>query len=87
MAMLGLYVLNITSDVRVMRAYLVCLAIADIGHIAPTMWMLGWDNSINVANWNAMAWGNIGVTAFLFVNRLAYLLGFYNNNAGRAKLA
>ena len=84
--MLGLYVLKVTDDARVMRAYLTCLAIADIGHIVPTMWMLGWDRSINVTNWNAMAWGNIGVTAFLFVNRMTFLLGFYSSGR-RAKLA
>ena len=77
LALLGFFILNTTTDVRVVKAYIVALAIADIGHLAPTMWMLGWERSVAVHNWNKMAWGNIGATLFLFVTRVAFLAGFF----------
>ena len=76
LALLGLFILNITTDVRVVKVYVIALAIADIGHVVPTIWMLGWERSIAVQSWNRMAWGNIGATVFLFVTRVTYLLGF-----------
>jgi hypothetical protein len=33
MCILGISILSITSDPRIVKAYIVCLAIADIGHI------------------------------------------------------
>ena len=80
LALLGLFILNTTTDVRVVKVYIIALAIADIGHVVPTMWMLGWERSIAVQNWNKMAWGNIGATAFLFVTRVAYLFGLFGKD-------
>ncbi|MCJ1404204.1 hypothetical protein MMC11_007429 [Xylographa trunciseda] len=87
LALLGLFILNTTTDVRVVKAYIVALAIADIGHVVPTMWMLGWKQSVDVQSWNKMAWGNIGATFFLFVTRMTYLLGLFGEDrvAGKGK--
>jgi hypothetical protein len=40
---------------------------------------LGGEYFFGVSGWNAMSWGNIGVTAFLLVNRLAYFLGLFGS--------
>lgn len=77
LALLGLAILNTTSEQRVIKAYITCLAIADIGHLAPTIMVLGKDTALDVQNWNVMAWGNIGATVFLFVTRVLYLLGVF----------
>ena len=88
LALLGVFILNVTSDSRVVRAYLLALAIADIGHVGPTIWMMGWDRVMDVHNWNKMAWGNIGATAFLFATRVIYLLGLFGRGSpvGKAKM-
>ncbi|MCJ1322378.1 hypothetical protein MMC15_007726 [Xylographa vitiligo] len=85
LALLGLFILNTTTDVRVVKVYIVALAIADIGHVVPTMWMLGWERSINVRSWNKMAWGNIGATVFLFVTRVTYLSGLFGKDRAAQK--
>ena len=76
-ALVGLSILNLTSEPRIIKAYIACLAIGDIGHIAPTLMILGKDASLDLANWNVMAWGNIAATIFLFVTRVAWLLGLF----------
>ena len=88
LALLGVFILNATSDSRVVKAYLLALAIADIGHVGPTMWMMGWERVMDLRGWNAMAWGNIGATAFLFVIRVTYLLGLFGGDTavGKAKI-
>ena len=44
------------------RNYLFALWIVDISHVGITGWVMGYDQFIDVANWNAMAGGNIGFT-------------------------
>ncbi|KAK5662897.1 hypothetical protein OQA88_6308 [Cercophora sp. LCS_1] len=76
-------VLYTTSEVKVVRNYLVALWIADITHIGISAWGLGLDRALAVQEWNAMAWGNIGCTvmltvkALLFLTRTAYFLGLF----------
>ncbi|MCJ1309504.1 hypothetical protein MMC25_003164 [Agyrium rufum] len=86
MALMGLSVLNITNDPRIIRAYLIVLAIGDLGHVGPTAWVMGWTRVSDVATWNAMAWGNIAATVFLFVNRMAYVCGLYGGSS-KSKIA
>lgn len=62
MAMVGLAVLNSTSELKVVRSYLVALWIADLGHIYVCYHVLGLQRFIDVASWNSMTWGNVGVT-------------------------
>lgn len=62
LCMVGLAVLSSTSEIKVIRNYLVALWIADIGHIAFTWHALGHGSFVDVAGWNAMTWGNVGAT-------------------------
>ncbi|KAI0475781.1 hypothetical protein GGR56DRAFT_639597 [Xylariaceae sp. FL0804] len=75
--MVGVAVLYTTTELRVVRNYLVALWIADIGHVGLTCWLLGYDRTVDVGSWNAVTWGNIGFTALLCLTRTAYLLGFF----------
>lgn len=62
LAMIGIAVLYTTSEARVVRNYVIALWLADIGHVAVTCYVMEYERMIDVANWNAMAWGNIGAT-------------------------
>ena len=61
------------------RNFLLACAIADVGHLYVTYSVMGW-HFWDVAHWNDVAWGNIGVTAFLFVTRCCYLAGTLGND-------
>lgn len=41
---------------------MVACLIADIGHLAATYYILGYLQFVDISKWNALAWGNIGVT-------------------------
>ncbi|KAK3640154.1 hypothetical protein LTR56_005566 [Elasticomyces elasticus] len=56
--------------------YLLAVALADLGHIYATYSIWG-ENFWNLNQWNDMMWGNVGVSAFLHVNRLATVLGVF----------
>ena len=67
-------VLRSTSDIRVWRAFLICLLIADFGHLA-TVYPLGVEVYYAVSRWNPIDWGNI---AFVYVGaatRICFLGG------------
>jgi hypothetical protein len=63
--LVALAVLYTTTELAVVRNYLKALWIADITHVGLTMYALGYDRSVDVAGWNAMTWGNVGVTVSL----------------------
>lgn len=74
-----------TTHVDVAKKYLLVIALGDLGHIWASAYALGdvfWD----VGRWNDMAWGNIGSSAFLHVNRLATVAGLFGT-IGVAKRA
>lgn len=75
--MLGVAVCYTSSEPKVVRNYLIALAIADLGHIYSTYVGLGWNDFADFRNYNNLAWGNIGASAFLFVNRVLYLMGVF----------
>ncbi|EFW99353.1 hypothetical protein CMQ_5774 [Grosmannia clavigera kw1407] len=75
--LLGVAVLYTSTELRVVRNYLVALLIADASHVGFTIWGLGLARFIAVDEWNAMTWGNIGVTTLLALTRVAYLLGLF----------
>jgi len=77
LAMVGIGVLYSTTEAKVARNYVVALWLADIGHVAVTAYVTPYEKLVDLSNWNAMAWGNIGATAFLFSIRMAYLLGLF----------
>ncbi|APA07279.1 hypothetical protein SS1G_13175 [Sclerotinia sclerotiorum 1980 UF-70] len=88
LAMIGVAVLYSTQEAKVIRNYLIALWLADIGHLAVTYHVLGWDSVVDIAEWNSMTFGNIGATLFLFLTRSAYLLGMFGpNKKSTTKLA
>ncbi|KID89480.1 hypothetical protein MGU_03527 [Metarhizium guizhouense ARSEF 977] len=80
MALVGLFVLNSTSEVKVVRGYLWALWLGDIGHVAFSCYGLGKERMMNPSGWNVMAWGNIVFTAWLFSMRSAYFLGIFGRD-------
>ena len=60
--MVGIAVLYSTTEAKVVRNYVIALWIADIGHVAITCCIMEYERAIDIANWNAMTWGNIGAT-------------------------
>ncbi|KAI3321537.1 hypothetical protein HD806DRAFT_502827 [Xylariaceae sp. AK1471] len=82
--LVGVAVLYTTTELRVVRNYLVALLIADVTHVGLTCWGLGYDRAINVAGWNAVTWGNVGFTVFLSLTRVAYLLGLFGSESKAA---
>jgi hypothetical protein len=62
LAMVGVAVLYITTEAKVVRNYVIALWLADIGHVAVTCYVMEYEKMVDLSNWNAMAWGNIGLT-------------------------
>ncbi|KAI1815425.1 hypothetical protein GGS20DRAFT_543713 [Poronia punctata] len=60
--LVGVAVLYTTTELRVVRNYLIALLIADITHVGLTCQGLGYDRAVDVAGWNAVTWGNVGFT-------------------------
>ena len=65
------------------KKYLVAVALADFGHIYAAYAALGPEIFWDVSKWNDMLWGNVGVSAFLNVNRWATVLGMFGSVGGR----
>ncbi|CAK7206270.1 hypothetical protein SEUCBS139899_009057 [Sporothrix eucalyptigena] len=78
--MVGVAVLYTSTELKVVRNYLVALLIADIGHVGLTIIALGTDRFAAVGEWNAMTWGNVGFTTFLALTRISYLLGLFGSD-------
>lgn len=55
-------VLYTTTEAKVVRNYVIALWIADIGHVAATYYVLGYDRFVDVGKYNPMAFGNVVVT-------------------------
>ena len=75
LGMIGIGVLYFTSEVRVVRNYILACAIADVGHLWATYAVMGQKDFLDAMNWNAVAWGNIGITVALLITRVLYLAG------------
>lgn len=73
--MLGVAVLYTTTEPKVVRNFLIACAVADVGHVYVTYAVMGGEAFWDLGSWNAMAWGNVGVTLGLLVTRVAYLAG------------
>ncbi|KAL9071071.1 MAG: hypothetical protein Q9161_004410 [Pseudevernia consocians] len=73
LAMVGVGVLYTTTETKVVRNFLLACAIADVGHLYVTYAVMGYADFMDVKGWNAMGWGNIGVTLGLFLFRVLYL--------------
>jgi len=66
-----------TSHPEVARRYLIAVALADLGHIYAAYCGLGDQLFFNPAQWNDMAYGNIGASAFLHINRWLTVAGIF----------
>ena len=73
--MIGIGVLYSTTEPKVVCNYLIACAIADLGHLWFTYVVMGHGEFFNIWEWSNVAWGNIGITATLFVCRVLYLAG------------
>ena len=60
--MVAVAVLYSTTEPKVVRNYVIALLLADIGHIATTGYVMGYDRFIDLANYNPTTWGNVGLT-------------------------
>ncbi|KAI1246631.1 hypothetical protein MGN70_013532 [Eutypa lata] len=85
--LLGMAVLWTTSELKVVRNYLIGAWLADISHVGLTCWLLGWERAVDVGAWNAMTWGNVGFTTFLFLTRTAWFLGLFGPNSSEPAAA
>lgn len=75
LCLLGLFILNTTTERAVVRGYVWALWIADIGHVGATAYVMGTDAFLDFGGYNATTFGNVMATCFLFAVRSAYLLG------------
>lgn len=63
---------------RAAKLYLLCVALGDLGHISCVYAGLGPKVFWDVANWNDMVWGHVGVSSFYFFNRIATAAGVFD---------
>jgi len=66
-----------TRHPEIAREYLIIVALADIGHIYAAYKGLGPEVFWDLTQWNDMAYGNIGVSAFLHINRWLTVAGLF----------
>lgn len=67
-------VLRATSDLKVWRTLLICLLIADFGHLYSVN-AVGWHVYWNVRSWNAIDWGNVAFVYAGATTRICFLSG------------
>lgn len=80
-------VLRSTSDLRVWKAVILCLLVADLGHLW-TVRVLGPQIFWSVSEWNAIDWGNIGYVYIAASLRIAFLSGVgFNQNSAKLRKA
>jgi hypothetical protein len=70
-----------TTNKKVARSYLIVVALADLGHVWAVYHVLGREKFLDVGAWNEMTWGNVGMSAFLHINRLATVIGVFGRFA------
>jgi hypothetical protein len=72
-----------TTKPDIPKKYLLAVAFADFGHIYAVYAALGDEVFWNLGGWNDMVWGNVGVSAFLNLNRWMTLLGVFGRIGNR----
>ena len=65
---------------KLVRNYIVALAVGDVGHLAVTGWGMGVKGMLDVGGWSSVAWGNMGITGGLLAVRLAWLGGWFGES-------
>ncbi|KAF2268094.1 hypothetical protein CC78DRAFT_530472 [Lojkania enalia] len=83
LAALAILCTAITREKRVAKFYLFFVALGDLGHIYSSYKAMGPEMFWNFNQYNEVMWGNIGVSAFLHVNRLGTLTGVFGRFRGR----
>lgn len=78
--MIALGILYTTQEPKVVRNFLIACAIADVGHVYACYIGMGHEAFMDISNWSAVAWGNVGITTALFVTRLLYFAGLLGEN-------
>lgn len=78
LCLLGVFILNTTTEIKVVRAYIWALLIADVGHVGLTVASMGWTATLAVGDWSGPTVGNVGITSALFAVRCAYLAGYFD---------
>jgi len=73
-----------TSHPEIARYYLIIVAFADLGHIYSSYVGMGSTYFWDVGSWNDMAWGNVGTSVFLCINRIATVLGVFGRIRNKA---
>lgn len=74
-----------TSDASVAKGYLLCVAVADWGHIYAVYAGLGGEVFWDVGAWNDVVWGNVGASLFLNVMRLMAVAGVFGRIGGKGE--
>lgn len=76
--------LFISREASVAKAYLICVAIGDLGHIYACYNATTPDVFWNFNDYNDLMWGNIVGSAFLWANRVLTLMGVFGRVKGFA---
>ncbi|KAK6522077.1 hypothetical protein TWF281_002646 [Arthrobotrys megalospora] len=77
MAMMGIAILFATTEVAVVKRYLVVLLLGDLGHLMAVWWMMGSYEFFAAHRWSGFTWGNVGMTMFLALTRIGTLVGLF----------
>ena len=80
-ALIEALVLRATSDLKVWRTLLICLLIADFGHLY-SVHAVGWQVYWNVLGWNAIDWGNVAFVYAGATMRICFLSGLGVGRSG-----
>ncbi|KIW07880.1 uncharacterized protein PV09_01793 [Verruconis gallopava] len=83
LGLLGVFILNTTTELKTVKAYIWALWLGDIGHVGFSVYAMGLRDTMAVGSWSATVWGNIGATVFLFLARSLYLLGVFDRKPSR----
>ncbi|KAG8992695.1 hypothetical protein FRB95_001063 [Tulasnella sp. JGI-2019a] len=68
-------VTNAASQEYMARQFLTCFALADLIHIAVSLFGFPAYVRMDPVTWNALTHGNVTFTAFLFIVRMAWFMG------------
>ena len=79
--MIAVGILYATTEPKVVRNFLIVCAIADVGHVYACYHVMGQKSFLDVASWNEVVWGNVGITSALFFSRVLYLAGVFGKDS------
>lgn len=74
----------VTREAKVTKYYLAILACGDIGHLYANYKGMGREILLNFGDYNEVMVGNVWITIFLYVNRIATLAGAFGRIGQKA---